>query len=509
VGIGSKAGYLLGIDLGTSSLKCVLMREDGCPTGISQREYPILSPRPGWGEQEPEVWWKATADAIGEVMRTSEVDPGSVCGVGLSGQMHGTVLIGRDHRPLRRSIIWTDQRSIEQCRRIQEALIGRNLIPIAANRVAAGFMAASLLWIMENEPHIFRRAYKALLPKDYIRLRLTGEIASDVSDASGTLLFDIRNRCWSQELLSVAGIPEDILPVTLPSHEIAGRVSAQAAAETGLREGTPVVAGGGDQPVAAVGNGVVDAESLLITIGTGGQAFAPLSEMVYDPRLRTNTFCHSVPGLWFVMGAILSAGFSLRWFRDRIAHIPYDEISEEAAEVPPGSEGLIFLPYLIGERTPHMDPHARGAFLGLTPRHSLPHMARSIMEGVAFAVKDSMRVLEDLGVRSRRCLLSGGGASSPLWRQIMADVLNVELEITDVREQAATGAAILAGIGTGIYSSFGEGCSRVLGVGETVRPIPENVEIYSRIYAIFRGLYPKLKLDFERMWKDNRKGGTR
>ncbi len=491
--------YLIGIDIGTSSTKSVLMDEAGVVLAVAQQETGISTPRPGWAEQDPETWWRATCGTLKKVLSASRVDPKTIAGVGLSGQMHGTVLLGKDHRVLRPAILWADGRSAEQCRRIYERVGPEQLARWTANPVAPGFMAASLLWLKEHEPEIFEKTAVALLPKDYVRWRLTESLASDVSDAAGTLLFDVAHRRWSEELLRALDLPDGLFPKVLESSQIAGTVGRKASEQTGLSVGTPVVAGAGDQAAAAVGNGIIKPGTMLSTIGTGGQLFAPLSGPVYDPKLRTHTFCHAVPDRWFMMGAILSAGLSLRWFRDRIAGKSYEQLSGEAARVPPGSEGLIFLPYLIGERTPYMDPKARGVFFGLGLHHTLGHLVRAIMEGVAFALRDALLIFREFGVRTDRIVVSGGGARSPVWRQIQADVFRSEVARVHGEERAGIGAAMLAGIGTGVFESFEDACRKAVRTEACTPPIAANVERYDRLYDVFHGLYPKLKDDFVRL----------
>ncbi|MFH1009256.1 MAG: xylulokinase [Candidatus Latescibacterota bacterium] len=490
---------LIGIDIGTSSIKSVLMDEAGTVISGAQKETEICVPVPGWAEQDPETWWRATCHTVKKVLKSSGVDPKTIAGVGFSGQMHGTVLVDKNHKVLRPAILWADGRSAKQCLKIYESVGREQLAQWTANPVSPGFMAASLLWIREHEPEIYEQTAVAMLPKDYVRFRLTGEIATDVSDAAGTLLFDMANRRWSEKLLHALDLPVRNLPQVLGSSQIAGAVGCYASEETGLSIGTPVIAGAGDQAAAAVGNGIIETGTMLSTIGTGGQLLVPLSSPMYDPRLRTHTFCHAVPDRWFTMAAILSAGLSLRWFRDQIAGMSYERLSEEAARVAPGSEGLIFLPYLIGERTPHMDSEARGGFVGLSLHHSLGHLARAIMEGVAFALRDGMEIFRELGVRTDRIIVSGGGASSPVWRQIQADVFGCEVARVRGEERAGVGAAMLAGIGTGVYDGFEDACTRAVHYQTGATPILENVARYERLHGVFHGLYPKLKGTFSQL----------
>ena len=486
--------YLLGIDLGTSSVKAVLIDESGTVAAVAQEEYGIDTPHPNWAEQDPETWWRATCAVVNGAVGKSPVGPDAIKAIGFSGQMHGTVCLGRNGTPLRPAVIWADQRSAEQCEKIYSTVGREKLAEMTCNPVAPGFMAASVLWVKENEPDTFANVKHLLLPKDYVRYRMTGRPASEPSDACSTLLFDTKARDWSRELVDMLDLPPDILPPIVRSRDVVGELTREAAAELGLDAGIPVTAGGGDQPIAAIANGVIEPGLLLATIGTGGQLFTPLAEPTYDPQLRTHTFCHAVPDRWFIMGATLSAGLSLRWFRDNVADgIPYARLSEEAAEVPPGSDGLIFLPYLVGERTPHMDPKATGCFVGLTLRHGRAHMARAIMEGVAFAMRDSLEIFKELGVTTHKAIASGGGARSPIWRQIQADVFGVDLVTVDVAEQAGVGAALLAGVGVGVFSNVAEACERAISYGETTSPIEENRALYSERYDLFRSLYPSLR----------------
>ncbi len=488
--------YLLGIDIGTSGSKSVLMDESGTVQGSALHEYGIDTPRPGWAEQNPLVWWQGTVETIRRVLANAHIDSQDIAGIGFSGQMHGTVFLNASFDVIRPAIIWADQRSVPQCRKIYDEIGRDRLAKLTANPIAPGFMAATLMWIKAHQPKTFETLHKTVLPKDYVRLRLCGEIATDASDAAGTLLFDVPHRCWAAELLNGLGIPEYLLPKVADSTDIIGQVSTQAAVETGLAAGTPVVAGGADQPVAALGNGVIKEGFVLSTIGTGGQLFSPIKRPRFDSKLRTHTFCHVLPDEWYVMGASLCAGLSLKWFRDNIGQAPYDQLSTEAQKVSLGSEGLLFLPYLVGERTPHMDPTARGVFFGLTLRHGRGHLVRAILEGVVLAMRDSLEIFKALGIRIDRVIASGGGAKNQLWRQIQADVFGIEVMTTSIQEQAGVGAAMLAGIGTGLFNGPDEACDRIIRYNRTTHPISENCERYKDLYEIFKGLYPKLKDDF-------------
>jgi len=486
--------FLVGIDLGTQSVRCAVLSEDGELRAVARREYPILTPRVGWAEQEPQRWWSETCRAMRQAVEEAGVPPSEVAGVGLSGQMHGTVCLDREGNPVRPAIIWADGRSAREVEELTAQIGRERLARLAANPIAAGFMAATARWLLRHEKDTLWRSSVMVLPKDYIRLRLTRQIATDPSDAASTLLFDVANRRWSDEMVQLVGLEPGLLPRVVPSHEPCGTVTRHASRDTGIPVGTPVVAGGGDQPVSALGNGVIAPGALVVTVGTGGQLFSVLEAPSYDPQLRTHTFCHVVPGRWFAMGAMLSAGLSLRWLRDNVFQgTDYEALGAAAAEVEPGAEGLLFLPYLLGERTPHMDADARGVFFGLALRHDHRHMVRAVMEGVAFALRDGLEVLRSLGVDARVLLAAGGGSRSALWRQILADVLGAPLAPTRTPEPAACGAAVLAGVGAGVFASLEEGASRLARKGEILQPNPANVERYDRLYAIYRELYPRLK----------------
>jgi xylulokinase len=484
---------LLGIDLGTQSVKSVVLDADGRIRSVAQAEYPILTPRVGWAEQEPAAWWRATCQTTHEAIAAARVAPEEIAGVGLSGQMHGTVCIDREGLAVRPAIIWADGRSAAEVDELVAELGRERLARLTANPLAAGFMAATVRWLIRHEPDTLSRTAALLLPKDYIRLRLTRQVGTDVTDAASTLLFDVAGRRWSEEMARAVGVRLDLLPRVHESHEVCGTVTRHAARDTGLALHTPVVAGGGDQPVSAVGNGVIEPGTLLATIGTGGQLFTPLEAPSYDPQLRTHTFCHAAPGRWFIMGAMLSAGLCLRWLRDQVfggLGLDYAAFSDEAARSEPGAEGLVFLPYLLGERTPHMDARARGVFFGLALRHERRHMVRAVMEGVAFALRDSLEIFRSIGVSARRILAAGGGARSAVWRQIQADVFGAPLAPVEAAEPAACGAAILAGVGTGLLPGIAQAAAQVARVGSAVEPIPQNVARYGERYAFFRTLYP-------------------
>lgn len=497
--------YLMGIDIGTSSVKVLVIDHLGRVIAKASAEYSIQSPSEYYAEQDPEDWWRAVKTSIKESLKKSNVRPSEISAVGLSGQMHGTVLIDRDGKPLRNAIIWLDKRSAKQCDEIYEKAGKEKVLEITSNPLMPGFMGPTLLWIKENEPHIFNRIFKVLLPKDYIKFKLTGSLSTDFSDASATLLFDVKKREWSEYLISCLDLPREIFPDVLESTDIAGDISTESSKETELKKGTPVVSGGGDSPVGALGCGVIREGIVSSNIGTGGQIFTTLEEFKADPKHRVHTFCHVVPGKWCLQGAILSAGLSLRWFRDNFAHLekivgslcnidPYEILSKEAELAEPGCNGLIFIPYLLGERTPHMDPYARGGFLGLTFEHKRHHFIRAIMEGVVFALRDSLEIFKDLGVKIEKVISRGGGSRSDLWLQIQADILNSEVFKSEVEEDSAFGAALLASVGAGIYRDLDEACSKTVRYTVRKHPEEERVKLYDRIYKeIYRHLYYSLR----------------
>ena len=498
--------YLIGIDIGTSGTKVLAIDETGKVAASAMAEYPLSTPRPLWAEQRAEDWWEATCACLKQVLQI--VPPEDVAGVGLSGQMHGLVMLDSANKVIRPAILWCDQRTQAQCDYITDT-VGRDLLVAeTANPVLTGFTAPKIIWVRDNEPENYDRARMHLLPKDYVRFKLTGEFATEVSDASGTSLLNVPERRWSDAVLGKLGIPKEHLPKVYESYEISGRISALGAAATGLKEDTPVVGGGGDQAAGAVGNGIVQSGIISVTTGTSGVVFAFADKPAVDPQLRVHTFCHAVPGQWHVMGVMLSAGGSLRWYRDTLAMTekqvaglmdmdPYELITREAATVPPGSEGLLFLPYLTGERTPHPDPMARGAFVGLTVRHTKAHMGRAVLEGVAFGLRDSLEILKGMGVSIGNVRASGGGARSEVWRQIQADIFDLPLTTINIDEGPALGVALLAGVGTGLYSSIEEACSTVIKVSGQTPARPEAAAAYEKYYEVYRALYPALKPQFE------------
>jgi len=495
----------MGIDIGTSNSKILIIDETGNFVAKASQEYPISSPQPCYAEQDPEWWWNAVKISIKEALKSSQIDPTEISAISLSGQMHGTVLLGKDCKPLRTAIIWADKRSSHQCTEFYEKIGREKVLDIVCNPVMPGFMGPSLLWVKENEPEIFNKTFKVLLPKDYVRSKLTDSFASDLSDASATSLFDVKRTEWSQYLFSQLEISLEMFPQVFESTDVTGEISSKAAEATGLSRGTPIVAGGGDSPVGALGCGAIKAGIISSNIGTGGQVFVTLDEFKVDPDYRIHTFCHAVPGKWYLQGAILSAGLSLRWFRDNFAQLeksvgalcnidPYNLLSKEAELAEPGCRGLIFLPYLLGERSPHMDPGARGGFFGLTFEHDRAHLIRAVMEGVIYALRDCLEIFEELGVKAEKVIVRGGGSRSSLWRQMQADIFNAKVVKTNVEEEVAFGAALLAGVGVGIYRTLEEACEKTIQIVSGESPNKERLRIYEVYYnRIYRNLYSSLK----------------
>lgn len=489
---------LLGIDISTTGAKAILIDAQGEVLGTSTHTYPLSTPKPLWSEQNPADWWNATQLSIHQVVSTTGIDPKNIRAIGLTGQMHGLVLLDEQNEVLRPAILWNDQRTGSACDMMVEKIGLEKLIQITGNPALTGFTAPKILWVREYEPRIYDQITHILLPKDYIRFKLSGEYAIDCADASGTSIFDISHRIWSQEILAALGIDPAWLPSVYEGTQVTGVVSAQAADKTGLLPGTPIVGGGGDQAAQAVGVGAVESGVVALTLGTSGVVFAPLGAPQIDPQGRLHAMCHSLPPApgqgWHLMGVMLSAGGSLRWFRDTFASGEgYTKLIEPAQAIPPGSEGLLFLPYLTGERTPHPDPLARGGFIGLTIRHRFAHMTRAVLEGVAFGLRDSMELLRELGgTPIQQVRISGGGAQSAIWRKILADVMNVELTTVNTTEGASFGAALLAGVGAGIWPSTRDACRQVVKLQTTTAPDKRNIEAYNAYYQDYRCLYPAL-----------------
>ncbi|MHB1483197.1 MAG: xylulokinase [Saccharofermentanales bacterium] len=500
--------YLLGIDIGTSGTKTVVFDHDCKVIASESYGYPMSQPHNGWAEQDPHDWWDAVCSTCKGVLAKSGIHPADIKGIGLSGQMHGLVMLDEDGEVLRPSIIWCDQRTQEECDEITRRVGAERLIEITANPALTGFTASKILWVRNHEPEIYEKCKHILLPKDYIRFCMTGDYATDVSDASGMQLLDIGERRWSDEVLEALDIDRDLLGKVYESVEITGFTSVHAAESAGLEAGIPVVGGAGDNAAAAVGTGVVKDGKAFTTIGTSGVIFAHTSELVIDPKGRVHTFCCAVPGAWHVMGVTQAAGLSLEWFKkefcareimdanDKNISV-YRIMDEEASQIRVGCDDLIYLPYLMGERTPHLDPDCRGVFFGLSAMHTRAHLIRSVMEGVAFSLKDCMSVLNEMGVAPDEMLACGGGGKSPLWRQMLADAYDCPVITLAADEGPALGVAILAGTGTGMFSSVENACEKIIARKDMIMPIPDNNAKMERNYLIFKSLYVQLKNTFK------------
>jgi len=502
--------YLIGIDVGTSGTKGLAIDRRGRVAVSATVEYPLASPRPNWAEQNPADWWQATLEVLQRLAAEPKVQRGGVAGIGLTGQMHGSVFLDKDDNVLRPAILWCDQRTAAECAEITSLIGPRRLIKLVCNPALTGFTAPKILWLRKHERRKYAHVRKVLLPKDYIRLKLTGEYATDVSDASGTLLFDVPNRRWSKTVLDKLGIPAEWMPPAFEGPETTGTLLTDVAESVGLRPGIPVVAGGGDQAAGAVGSGVVRNGIISATVGTSGVVFAFADKVKLDPRGRVHTFCHAVPGKWHVMGVMLSAGGSLQWYRNQLCGAekevsaltgtdPYEYITGEAATVPAGCDGLIFLPYFTGERTPHADPDAKGVFFGLSLLHTKAHMARAVLEGVAFGMRDSLEIIRGMDIPVEQIRASGGGARSELWRSIQTDVNGAPMVTINVDEGPAYGAALLAGVGTKVFASVEQACDATIRVVNEIAPRDEFAALYDRYYALYRKLYPALQPHFKKL----------
>ena len=473
------------------------MDEQGRVVASATEEHvPFASPQIGWAEQNPEDWWRATGIAVRKALTQAGASADAVACAGFSGQMHGAVMLDERDRVVRPALIWCDVRTEAQCRELNEKIGAERIIQLTCNPALANFTLTKFLWVREHEPENWKRVRSVMLPKDYVRFRLTGERAIDMADASGTLMLDVGKRRWSNEMLSAAGIDEALLPRLFESPDICGKVSVNGAAATGLKAGMPVVAGAGDQAAGATGMGIVAPGAVSATIGTSGVVFAATDRPALDPKGRLHTFCHAIPGRWHVMGVTQAAGLSLRWFRDQFGagaddgRDAYERLSDEGGTVAAGCDGLLWTPYLMGERTPHLDPKARAALVGLTASHTRAHVVRAILEGVAFSLRDTFTIFAEMNVPVRNIRLGGGGARSALWRQIQADVYGYEVEIVEAEEGAAYGAAILAGVGAGTWRTVDDACKSVVRVKERVRPNAEGVKVMEKSYAAFRRVYP-------------------
>ncbi|MFW6097130.1 MAG: xylulokinase [Chloroflexota bacterium] len=488
----------LGIDVSTTATKALLIDEVGDVVASASTPYEFSTPRPLWSEQDPQLWWDGARSSIRQALDEADAGGEDVRAIGLTGQMHGLVLLDEAGEVLRPAILWNDQRTGAECDEIRNRLGKERLIAITGNDALTGFTAPKILWVKNNEPEIYERTRHILLPKDYVRYRLTGEFASDRAGGSGTLLFDLKERTWSREVAEALDIDPEWLPPTFEGPSVTGTISASAAEATGLATGTPVVGGGGDQAAQAVGVGAVAPGIVALTLGTSGVVFAATDAPMVEPEGRLHAFCHAVPGKWHLMGVMLSAAGSLRWYRDALApDMSFEALVAEAEEAPPGSEGLLFLPYLTGERTPHPDPLARGAFVGLTVRHKRAHMTRAVLEGVAFGLRDSFELMQETGLATvEQVRVSGGGARSELWRQILADVLQTELVTVNTTEGAAYGAGLLAAVGAGQFEDVQGAVEACVETRNPISPRNRISDVYDGSYAIYGALYGALREQF-------------
>lgn len=489
------AKYFIGIDVSTTASKALVIDQLG--TVIASKGYPhaLSTPRPLWSEQDPQDWWSATQRALRDVLQIVPAE--EIGAIGLTGQMHGLTTLDADGEVIRPAILWNDQRSAAQCEAITHAIGEKHLYQLIGSLMLPGFTAPKIVWLRENEPENYAKIKHVLLPKDYIRLKLSDAYVTDVADGSGMALMDIGQRTWSDEMLAACQIPREWLPQLCESQEVCAYVSEEAAALTGLKAGTPIVGGAGDQPAAGVGNGIVKKDMASLTVGTSGVAFAMSDHYAPEPEGRLHTFCGAIPNTWFHMGVMLSAAGGLRWVHEALLpNASYDEINQHASSVPRGSHGLLFAPYLTGERHPYPDPLARGAFVGLTLRHGLPHMIRAVMEGVAFGMRDQLELLRALGVNPQEAVISGGAANSTVWRELITDIMNISLYSVNTNEGAAFGAAILAAVGAGAYPDVPSACAQMVRKVDIFTPNAEGAADYTRLYPIFQGVYPALKGTF-------------
>ena len=484
----------LGIDIGTGGSRALVVDSNGeVLASCTVPHEEILMERPLWAEQRPDNWWSAAVEAIRRALAEAHIPGREIRGIGLSGQMHGLVILDGGNQVIRPSLIWCDQRSQPQVDWINSKAGRENILRYIANPVLTGFTLPKLLWVRDHEPHNFERVRKMLLPKDYIRFRLTGDFASEVSDASGTAVFDVVHRRWSNEMMDALGLERAILPRCYESSEVTGKITPAVAELTGLAAGTPVVGGGGDQAASAIGNGIVEEGIVSCTLGTSGVVFAHMEKVAYDPGGRVHTFCHAVPGKWHVMGVTQGAGLSLQWLRNQlIPGAPYDDMTMEASRAPAGADGLYWLPYLMGERTPHLDASARAGWIGLTARHTRADLIRAVIEGVSYSQRDCLDLIEDLGIAVTSVRASGGGAKSRFWRGLLASILDKRVVTLETQEGSAYGAALLALAGTGEYGSVPEVCRAVIRETDTVNPTPDDAAFYQKGHRLYQSLYPAL-----------------
>lgn len=506
--------YLMGIDLGTSGIKTILFDETGKAAAQASAEYPLEQPKNGWAEQNPEIWWEACIKTIREVLSVSGAEPADIAGIGIAGQMHGLVMLGDEGEVLRNCILWCDGRTGAECEEITQLVGSSRLIEITANPALTGFTAGKILWVRKHEPQLYARCRHILLPKDFLRLRLSGIYASEVSDASGTNLLDVPKRCWSREILEVLGIETSWLPELSESCEITASINREAAALTGLLEGTPIVGGAGDNAAAAIGTGIVKEGNALITLGTSGVIFAHSDHVKIDPYGRVHSFCSAVPGAFSVMSCTLAAGGALQWYRNQFCTAEmqaalglgidaYELMGRQAGRIPIGADRLLFLPYLMGERSPILDEDARGVFFGLSGIHTRYHLLRAVMEGVVYSQRECLDILKAMRIIPETVVAVGGGGRSPVWRQMLADNFDCPVSVIDKREGPALGAAILAGVGAGIWDSVQTACQSLIKVNEACRPVVENAAAYQPYYNLYCELYKNLKSQFKQLAKLN------
>ena len=509
---------VIGCDIGTSGTKAIVVSEQGRVLSSVTVEYPLLTPHPGWAEQHPDIWLKAANEAVSAAVKMA--GKAEIQAIGLSGQMHSSVLLDKNGKVLRPALLWCDTRTHAECGEITRKAGEGNLRKWVSNPALEGFTLPKILWVKKHEPKVYASIAQVLLPKDYIRYKWTGELATDVSDAAGTLCFDVKNRRWSKELLSKVGVPVTWFPAVTESQDISGLLTHETAKKLGLSPKTPVVGGGADNACGAVGNGILQPGDVMASLGTSGVVLAHSEKVQVDPLMRAHTFCGSVPEKWYLMGVMLSAGYALRWYRDTLGQWEkeeakkkkidaYDLLSREASRAPEGSEGLLFLPYLMGERTPHKDPLARAAFVGAGARHGREHFARSVFEGITFGMRDSLEIFRDLKIPIRRVVATGGGAVNPFWRQLQADIYGEEVVTVSGKEGPAFGAAILAMIGAGVYPNLREACGRLIRITSRTSPRKASMERYHQWYGAFQKLYPALKEPYKQLGKIVEKMGSK
>jgi len=498
--------YAIGVDIGTSGTKSVLFDEKGTVIASASQEYPLYQEKNGYAEQEPSDWYNASINTIKKIISESGVSADDICGVGISGQMHGLVMLDENNEVIRKSIIWCDQRTAKECEEITEKVGKERLIEITANPALTGFTASKILWVRNNEPDNYKKCRHILLPKDYVRFMLTGEYATDVSDASGMQLLDVPNRCWSDEVLEKLDIDKSLLAKVYESCEITGNITSKAAELTGLKEGTPVVGGAGDNAAAAVGTGIVSDGKAFTTIGTSGVVFAHTSEIQIDPKGRVHTFCCAVPGCWHIMGVTQAACLSLKWFRDNFCDTEMREANEkgvseyfimdnEAEKIAIGSDKLLYLPYLMGERTPHLDPDIRGTFFGISAMHTKAHFIRAVMEGVAYSLRDCKNIISEMGTEISDMMACGGGGTSPLWRSMLADLYDCPVKTVSCKEGPALGVALLAFVGTGVYDTVEHACDAMIKTDKVQEPDADASAQYEKYYQLYRKIYYSIKDD--------------